>query len=138
MANTFSVDPYYVELSKVQGAGVEEIDVPFEVMERLCADGDGCEIRLAMMRTTGTLGAFSGSGLLFTHSPTTDSWRLQRHDKVQTDTGQNGNGDEENLLLLSFGPFICRLHDDGAALFPTYRLRYEDIEAGHCILRISD
>jgi hypothetical protein len=136
-AGGFRVDPYLLELTKSAVLLTASEDIPSEVLGSLCADGDGCELRLVATDTSGEVGGFSAGGLLFVDTPRINAWRLNRYDQIATVVGTNGDTVGATMILVS-GTSSCGLYDDGAGALPTYQLRIQGGDAVHCLLRIAD
>jgi hypothetical protein len=136
--NPFRVDPYLVTLTTGPTGGIEEIDIPNAVVYGLCADGDGCEFRLALPTAANSTLA-TATGILFVDSPNEGDWRLERFDVEYFESGQSGDF-YETLFSVTGSNEDCRVGDD--SLSPSrlsdFNLRVENDAEGVCVLRIED
>ena len=76
--------------------------IPYATVVSLCADGDGCEIRMGMYNWDGT-GRTASRGSLFYYNASTHTWRTEAGDAY----GTSGNNVTEHVM----NAWACYLTD---------------------------
>lgn len=141
--NGYIVEPYIQECDT--GAGCSEASVPWSVLVDRCGDSDGCTMRITL--TTSSPGFRApGVSLAFAVDDTGNGWNANPDGETAygfLTSGTNGDGADEQLLLMEFGLTASCTFSDDTATRPT-QLSFELVAtpeiAGSvvCAVRIDD